>query len=91
MLAGICVTMVSHTGLLSNQGAKSINCYFIMDPFFKKKVLKYGTPKPSIGERMGGRDREREAVSKMETDMTEGTGPNLKSQLLHPKPGTPKP
>ena len=51
--------MVSHTGLLSNQGAKSINCYFIMDPFFKKKVLKYGTPKPSIGERMGGRERER--------------------------------
>ena len=44
------------TGLLSNQGEKSINLYSIMVPLrktvfhngsFKKKVLKYGTPKPS--------------------------------------------
>ena len=34
------------TGLLSNQGEKSINFYFIMVPL-RKKVLKYGTPKPS--------------------------------------------
>ena len=32
-------------GLLSNQGEKSINFYFIMVSI-KKKVLKYGTPKP---------------------------------------------
>ena len=30
-----------------NQGEKSINFYFIMVPL-RKKVLKYGTPKPSI-------------------------------------------
>ena len=34
------------SGLLSNQGEKSINSYFIMVPL-RKKVLKYGTPKPS--------------------------------------------
>ena len=33
------------TGLLSNQGEKSINFYFIRVPL-RKKVLKYGTPKP---------------------------------------------
>ena len=33
-------------GLLSNQGEKSINLFFIMVPL-RKKVLKYGTPKPS--------------------------------------------
>ena len=31
-------------GLLSNQGEKSINSYFIMVPL-RKKALKYGTPK----------------------------------------------
>ena len=36
---------VQVTGLLSNQGEKSINFYFIMVPL-RKKVLKYGTPKP---------------------------------------------
>ena len=36
------------TGLLSNQGEKSINFYFHKGSF-KKKVLKYGTPKPSLG------------------------------------------
>ena len=35
------------TGLLSNQGEKSINLYFIR-VLLRKKVLKYGTPKPSI-------------------------------------------
>ena len=30
---------------LSNQGEKSINLYFIRVPL-RKKVLKYGTPKP---------------------------------------------
>ena len=35
-----------YSGLLSNQGEKSINFYFIMVPL-RKKVLKYGTPKPS--------------------------------------------
>ena len=34
------------TGLLSNQGEKSINFYFTMAPL-RKKVLKYGTPQPS--------------------------------------------
>ena len=34
------------SGLLSNLEEKSINLYFIMDPL-RKKVLKYGTPKPS--------------------------------------------
>ena len=33
-------------GLLSNQGEKSINFYFIMVPL-RKKVMKCGTPKPS--------------------------------------------
>ena len=33
------------SGLLSNQGEKSINLYFIRVPL-RKKVLKYGTPKP---------------------------------------------
>ena len=33
------------TGLLSNQGEKSINFYFIRVPL-RQKVLKYGTPKP---------------------------------------------
>ena len=33
------------TGLLSKQGEKSINVYFIMVPL-SKKVLKYCTPKP---------------------------------------------
>ena len=37
-----------YTGLLSNQGEKSINFYFIMVPL-RKTVLKYGTPKNSIG------------------------------------------
>ena len=32
-------------GLLSNQGEKSINFYFIRVPL-RRKVLKYGTPKP---------------------------------------------
>ena len=36
-----------YTGLLSNQGEKSIDFYFIRVPL-RKKVLKYGTPKPSI-------------------------------------------
>ena len=36
------------TGLLSNQGEKSINFYFRMVPL-SKKVLKYGTPKPGLG------------------------------------------
>ena len=36
-----------NTGLLSNQGEKSINFYFIVVPL-RKKVLKYGTPKPSV-------------------------------------------
>ena len=36
-------------GLLSNQGEKSINCYFIRVPL-RKQVLKYGTPKPSTLE-----------------------------------------
>ena len=39
---------LGYTGLLNNQGEKSINFYFIMVPF-KEKVLKYGTPKPSTG------------------------------------------
>ena len=34
-------------GLLSNQGEKSINFYFIRVPL-RKKVLKYGTPKPRL-------------------------------------------
>ena len=38
---------VHYTGLLSNQAEKSINFYFIRVPL-RKKVLKYGTPKPSI-------------------------------------------
>ena len=33
------------SGLLSNQGEKSTNFYFIRVPL-RKKVLKYGTPKP---------------------------------------------
>ena len=33
-------------GLLSNQGEKSINFHFIRVPL-RKRVLKYGTPKPS--------------------------------------------
>ena len=33
------------SALLSNQGEKSINFYFIRVPL-RKKVLKYGTPKP---------------------------------------------
>ena len=45
---GFRVWGLGFTGLLSNQGAKSINFYFIMVPF--NKVLKYGTPKPSLGE-----------------------------------------
>ena len=32
--------------VVSNQGEKSINFYFIRLPL-RKKVLKYGTPKPS--------------------------------------------
>ena len=38
---------VGFTGLLSNQGEKRINLYFIMAPL-RKKVFKYGTPKPSL-------------------------------------------
>ena len=39
--------------LLSNQAEKSINFYFIRVPL-RKKVLKYGTPKPRIyGSRRG--------------------------------------
>ena len=34
-------------GFLSNQGAKSRNFYFMMVPL-RKKVLKYGTPKPRV-------------------------------------------
>ena len=34
------------SGLSSNQGEKSINLCFIMVPL-RRKVLKYGTPKPS--------------------------------------------
>ena len=37
--------MASGIGLLSNQGEKSINFYFTRVPL-RKKVLKYGTPKP---------------------------------------------
>ena len=33
------------SGLLSNQGEKSIDLYVIRVPL-RKKVLKYGTPKP---------------------------------------------
>ena len=36
------------TGPLSNQGEKSTNFYFIMVPV-RKKGLKYGTPKLSLG------------------------------------------
>ena len=39
------ITTPKNTGLLSNQGEKSINFYFIRVPL-RKKVLKYGTPKP---------------------------------------------
>ena len=39
------------SGLLSSQGEKSIDFYFIRVPL-RKKVLKYGTPKPSVGLRM---------------------------------------
>ena len=35
------------TGLLSSQGEKGINLYFIMVPL-RQKVLKSGTPKPSL-------------------------------------------
>ena len=42
------------SGLLSNQGEKSIDFYFIMVPL-RKKVLKYGTPKPSFWNRAGFR------------------------------------
>ena len=38
-------------GLLSNQGEKSIN-FFFHKGSFKKKVLKYGTPKPSLWDMM---------------------------------------
>ena len=41
------------TGLLSNQGEKSINLCFIR-VLLRKKVLKYGTPKPSLGFRVRG-------------------------------------
>ena len=34
-------------GFLSNQGEKSIHLCFIMVPL-RNKVLKYGTPKPSL-------------------------------------------
>ena len=40
--------MLIGTGLLSNQGENSINLHFIMVPL-RKKVLKYGTPKPREG------------------------------------------
>ena len=43
----------SYSGLIRNQGEKSINCYFIRVPF-RKKELKYGTPKPSSGTRLEG-------------------------------------
>ena len=36
------------TGLLSNLGEKEYKLYFIMVPL-RKKVVKYGTPKPSLG------------------------------------------
>ena len=39
-------TLKAPPGLLSNQGEKSINFYFIRVPL-RKKVIKYGTPKPS--------------------------------------------
>ena len=35
-------------GLLSNQGEKRINFYFIRVPL-RKKAIKYGTPKPRVG------------------------------------------
>ena len=35
-----------YTEVLSNQGERSLNFYFIMVPL-RKQVLKYGTPKPS--------------------------------------------
>ena len=38
-------TLLTKSGLLSNQGEKSMNFYFIRVPL-RKKVLKYGTPKP---------------------------------------------
>ena len=45
-------------GFLSNQGEKSINFVFHSGSF-KKKVLKYGTPKPSfwVSDRVEGRFR----------------------------------
>ena len=46
--AGAALKGSSSTGLLSNQGEKSIHFYFIMVPL-RKKALKYGTPKPSQG------------------------------------------
>ena len=45
--SGFWVWVESNAGLLSNQGEKSINFYFIMVPL-RKKVLKYGTPKPRM-------------------------------------------
>ena len=44
----LCSNFLSSTipGLLSNQGEKSIPLLFY-NGSFKKKVLKYGTPKPS--------------------------------------------
>ena len=42
----------SSTGLLSKQGEKSLNFYFIR-VLSRKKVLKYGTPKPSQNSIIG--------------------------------------
>ena len=47
LVSQVSLTQRSFPGLLSNQGEKSINLYFIMVPL-RKKVLKYGTPKPSF-------------------------------------------
>ena len=42
--------MKCFSGLLSNQGEKSIHFYFRRVPL-RKKVLKYGTPKPRFHSR----------------------------------------
>ena len=46
-LQGLLDGFMSVAGLLSNQGEKSIDFYFIRVPL-RKKVLKYGTPKPRL-------------------------------------------
>ena len=48
LLRVLLLVLLLGSGLLSNQGEKSINFYFIRVPL-RKKVLKYGTPKPRLG------------------------------------------